>query len=166
MDGYQELRSEVIGLVEHVVASAGPEHSELIVTDLRPDGTEVLVRVSPKRPSGASILVHVDEHVPVIDVTLGRGGFYEVPLERGRYTDLTALDEVRALCLAAVKGRYRETVWLKGDDVIRSSGVAHIGSREAPVRWAQLSTNPFRRAMRLDLAYEPYDPDDDEAEGV
>lgn len=152
-----DLRGAVLGVLQNAVDVAGAENAELTVASSNPGTAETTAQLTPKRAKGAPVLVHLEEGVPLIDVTLGRGGFFEVPTTRGRYTDLSALDEVRALSLAAVRGRYRETVWVKRDEVVRSHGVAQIGSREVPVRWAQLISNPFRRARRLELTYEPYD---------
>jgi hypothetical protein len=53
--------------------------------------------------------------------------------------DLTQIDELHALCLAAVRGDFRETVWFKGDEVIGSRGWAKIGSDEVGHRWGRSS---------------------------
>lgn len=157
MTDRDDLRGAVLEVLRNAVDVAGAGNAELTITGSERGNAEVIARLTPKRAKGAPVLVHLEEGVPLIDVTLGRGGFFEVPIAQGRYTDLTALDEVRALSLAAVRGTYRETIWIKRDEVVRSHGVAQIGGREVPVRWAQLISNPFRRARRLELTYEPYD---------
>jgi hypothetical protein len=42
-------------------------------------------------------------------VSLGRGAVFELGPEGRDYSDLTQIDELRALCLAAVRGDFRET---------------------------------------------------------
>lgn len=149
--------SEVlVQLVAGLADSLAPGVAEFTVKP-GPGQREVVASLTPRKASAASVVVHVDDEQPVVDVILGRGGFYEVPPTGRRYSDLGQLDEVRALCLAAIRGQYEETVWFCGDDVVRSHGVAVIGSRQAPVHWAQLFFNPFRRMRRRHFEYEPYE---------
>lgn len=119
----------------------GPEWSTFLVT--------------PTRSSAARIHAHVDE--TDIYLSLGRGAVYELVRDGRRYSDLTQLDELRALCLAAVRGEFSETVWLKGDDVVGARGRARIGSREVGDLWRQVFTNPLRRTRKRVYAYDPYD---------
>jgi hypothetical protein len=70
---------------------------------------------------------------------------------------LTQLDELRALCLAAVRGEFRETVWFKGEDVVGGRGWAKVGSREVGHLWRQASTNPLRRTRKQLCGYDPYE---------
>jgi hypothetical protein len=111
--------------------------------------------VTPTRSSAARIQVAVD--APDIYLSLGRGAVYELVPEGRRYSDLTQLDELRALCLAAVRGEFDETVWLKGDDVVGARGRAKIGSGEVGDLWRQVFTNPLRRTRKRVYAYDPYD---------
>jgi hypothetical protein len=110
--------------------------------------------VTPSRSSAARIQVAVDAG---IFVSLGRGAVFELGPEGRDYSDLTQLDELRALCLAAVRGDFSETVWFKGDEVIGGRGWAKIGSDEVGHRWRQVFTNPLRRTRRRLYAYDPYE---------
>jgi hypothetical protein len=92
-----------------------------------------------------------------IYLSLGRGAVYELAPEGQRYTDLAQLDEFRAICLAAVRGEFTETVWLKGDEVIGARGRAKIGSGEVGDYWRQVFTNPLRRTRKRDYSYDPYE---------
>ena len=74
-----------------------------------------------------------------------------------RYSDLDQSDEVRALCLAAVDGRYRETVWMIGDEVVRARGVVTIGSAQVPALWAHLRWNLLKRPKRHEFDYGRYE---------
>jgi len=154
-----DLELQVLDVVERIVASLPPGTADLAVEETGPSMT---ARIEPSNPGAAEVAVHVESGVPVIDVILGKGGFFEVSTERSRFSDLEEpLDEVRALCLAAVRGNYRETIRLKGDEVVSSRGIVTIGSREEPVRWKQLFTNPFRRSVHRVLRYEPYVGDEE-----
>jgi hypothetical protein len=137
-----ETLSEGIATLEWGPADAlGPEWSTVLVT--------------PPRSSAARIHAHVDE--TDIHLSLGRGAVYELVPDGRRYSDLTQLDELRALCLAAVRGEFSETVWLKGDDVVGARGRARIASGEVGDLWRQVFTNPLRRTRKRVYAYDPYD---------
>jgi hypothetical protein len=110
----------------------------------------------PSNPAAARIHVQVDEDLDVVGLTVGRGAVFEVPLEGHRYTDLPYLDEIRAICLAAIRGDVEETVWFKGGDVVGGAARARIGSREIGDSWRQLFTNPLRRSTKKSFVYEPY----------
>lgn len=112
--------------------------------------------LSPANADAAEIEVIVARDLPAVGITIGRGAVYEVPVEGHRYTDLDFGEEIRAICLAAVDGGVRETVWYKGSDVVGGRGYAHIGSREVGDHWRKLLSNPLRRAVKVSFSYEPY----------
>ena len=87
------------------------------------------------------------------------GGVFEVPASGRRYSDLDQFDEVRALCLAAVDGRYRETVWMIGDEVVRARGVVTIGSAQVPALWAHLRWNLLKRPQPPRVRLRRYEAD-------
>lgn len=120
---------------------------------------EVIVSLTPVDPQAAGVVVHAEAGLPDVDVLLGRGGVFEVPATGRRYSDLDQLDEVRALCLAAVEGRYRETVWMIGDEVVRARGVVTIGSARVPALWAHLRLNLLKRPKRYEFDYGRYEAD-------
>jgi len=130
--------------------------AELKVREASAGSAETLIGLTPRSPASAPVVVHTDEG-DVIDVVIGRGGFFEVDARRGRYTSLPPLDEIRALVLAAVRGDYRETIWVHRGEVVRSIGIARIGTREVPIRWAQLSLRLLQRPKRVEIQYVPYD---------
>jgi hypothetical protein len=137
-----ETLPEGVARLERVPADGlGPEGSTFVVT--------------PTRSSAAHIRAHVDE--TDIYLSLGRGAVYELVPEGRRYSDLTQLDELRALCLAAVRGEFTETVWLKGDDVVGARGRAKVGSDEVGDLWRQVFTNPLRRTRKRFCTYDPYE---------
>jgi hypothetical protein len=150
----RDFRSDIVELVEGIVSTLPPGTA---VISVERSTTEVAARVEPANPAAAPITVHAEVDVPVIDVVLGKGGFFEVSTNRARYSDLEEpLDEVRALCLAAIRGDYKETVRFKGAEVVSSTAVVLIGSREEPLHWRQLFTNPLKRTRRCKFDYEPY----------
>jgi hypothetical protein len=88
-------------------------------------------------------------------VSLGLGAVFEVPRGGHRYTDLNFLDEIRALCVAAIRGEFRETVLFKGDQVVGADAKIRVGSIETGDSRRRL-TNPLRRPVRRSYGYEPY----------
>jgi len=119
-------------------------------------GGRMLV-LSPSNSSAARIHVDVSDELGFVSVSLGRGALFEVPVEGHRYSDLDSLDEVRALCLAAVRGHLVETVRFKGSEVVGASATARIGSAEVGDSWHKVFVNPFRRGQKKTFTYEPYD---------
>lgn len=111
--------------------------------------------IRPSKPSAARIHVDVEEHSDIVAITLGRGAVFEVPLEGHRYTDLDFLDEIRALCVAAIRGDFRETVLFKNDRIVGANARVGVGSVETGDSWRRL-TNPFRRPVRRSYEYEAY----------
>jgi hypothetical protein len=111
--------------------------------------------VTPARSSAARI--HVDVVAPDAYLSLGRGAIYELGPKGRDYSDLNQLDELRALCLAAIRGEFTETVWLKGEGVIGGRGRAKIGSSEVGHFWRQVFTNPLRRTRKPVYRYDCYD---------
>jgi hypothetical protein len=77
------------------------------------------------------------------------------PGEGRRYSELGFLDEVRALCLAAINGRLVETVRFQGAKVVGARAKTTIGSVEVGDSWRKVFTNPFRRSTQETFSYEP-----------
>jgi hypothetical protein len=69
---------------------------------------------------------------------------------------LDYLDEVRAICLAAIRGDVSETAWFKGSEIVGGAGKVKIGTSEVGDTWRQLFTNPLRRSRKKSFNYEPY----------
>ena len=74
--------------------------------------------------------------------------------EGREYSDLSQLDELRAHCLAVIRGEFTETVWQKGDKVIGGRGRARVGSNQVGNFWRHVFTNPLRRTRKRRYAYE------------
>jgi hypothetical protein len=114
------------------------------------------IRLAPRNPRAAPIDAYVDPETEYVGITVGHGTVFEVPMAGRRYSDLDFRDEVRAICLAAIRGDVRETVWFKGGEVVGGKGSATIGSQEVGDSWRALFTNPFRRRTKKSFLYEPY----------
>lgn len=156
------LASDVCRLLEVLATTVAAGNADVTVeTSNAPLRKDIIAYLLPRNPRAARVTVHVEEGVPLVDVMLGRGGMFEVPTSHARYTDLDPLDEVRALCVAAINGEYRETIWTDRGDVVRSHGTVRVGSAVIPVRWRMLGLRrPFRKLVRADIEYEPYDVGD------
>lgn len=119
-------------------------------------GGRMLV-LTPSNPSAARIHVDVSDESSFVSVSLGRGAVFEVPLEGNRYSSLDFLDEIRALCMAAIRGHLVETVRFKGSEVVGARATAQIGKAEVGDSWRKVFTNPFRRSHTKTFTYPPYD---------
>jgi hypothetical protein len=148
-EGVEELLRELLARLPEGAAS-------LSIEDNTTTGGYKSFIITPSRKAAATIHVDVSEDSDIVGVTLGRAGVFEVPESGHRYSDLPYLDEVRALCLAAIRGDIEETVWFKGNDVIGGRPRVRIGSAEVGDAWRKLPTNPLRRAIPKSFTYEPY----------
>jgi hypothetical protein len=118
--------------------------------------TNLTLILTPTNAAAAPIHVDVDDEAGVVTLTIGHAAVFEVPREGFRYSELEFLDEIRAICLAAIRGDVTETAVFKGDKVIGGSAKAKIGTVEVGDSWRQVFTNPFRRVRRASFSYQPY----------
>ncbi len=120
---------------------------------------EVIASLTPVDPQAASVVVHAEAGLPDVDVLLGLGGVFEVPATGGATPISTSSTRFAPFVLAAVEGRYRETVWMIGDEVVRARGVVTIGSAQVPALWAHLRWNLLKRPKRHEFDYTRYEAD-------
>jgi len=147
-------RIDVVAAVVDQLARALPQNAASVTRESTEDGAAVLL--TPTNEHSAEVRIEVMADLPQVFVNAGRGGVFEVPVEGRRYSDLDALDEIRAICVAVIHGEFHERVWLKGEEVVGGHGVVRIGSSEAGDRWRKLFTNPFTRTVKRSYSYAPY----------
>jgi hypothetical protein len=145
----------VQALIERLLDSLPTGAAELAVEHDEGSGARY-VTLTPSNRAAAPIHVDVSNDSDVVTLTIGRGAIFEVPLNGHRYSGLPYLEEVRAICLAAIRGEVEETVWLKGDSIVGGSARAKIGSTTVGDSWKKLFTNPLRRATKKSFSYRPY----------
>ena len=106
---------------------------------------EYMLEMMPLRPNAARICIIVPSG-PAEGLTLiaGKGTFFEVPKGGRRYTDLSAVDEARVICVAVIRGKLAERVVLDGAEVLRGKGTIQL-ERPVTVKWRQFSFDPFGR---------------------
>jgi hypothetical protein len=149
------LEMEVRQLFKGFAEALPPDSATLtIVEDPRP-GEGLTLSLTPSSPTAAQISVRVDNACEVT-LSFGEGSIYEVPTRGRRYTDAPFLEEVRLLCSAVIEGRFTETIWLKGAEVVQTRGEVRIGDKVIPHFWRQLFTNPFRRRRMKTISYSPF----------
>ena len=149
------LEMEVRQLFQGFAEALPPDSATLtIVEDPRP-GEGLTLSLTPSSPTAAQISVRVDNPYEVT-LSFGKGSIYEVPTRGRRYTDAPFREEVRLLCSAVMGGRFTETIWLKGDEVVQTRGEVRIGDKVIPHFWRQLFTNPFRRRRKKTISYTPF----------
>jgi hypothetical protein len=138
------------------IARSLPDGAAKLTVEAGDTPTSKSIMLRPRNPAAAPIDVYVDPETEYVGVTLGRGTVFEVPIQGRRYSDLDFCDEIRAICLAAIRGDVSETVWFKGQEVVEARGRAKIGSREVGDSWRAVFTSPFRRRTKRTFVYEPY----------
>jgi hypothetical protein len=115
------------------------------------------VEIRPANPHAAPILAIIpkDDHRD-LTLVIGKGTFFEVPPEGGRYTGSPLLHEIKTICEAVIARGCHEKVRLKeGEGVVWGKGTVDIPP-PVTVRWRQVFSNPFRRARAEEHQYEPY----------
>jgi hypothetical protein len=155
-----------LNITDHLVALAREVVDELVAS--LPDRTveveegaqrsylgELALTLRPSNERAAPITVHVRDGVPVVDLVLGEGGFFEIRTDQGD-EPREIRQRILRLAAAAIEGNYSETVWKKRGDVVRSHGTAIVGGNPVRVSWRQLFSSPLQRARRTDLDYAPY----------
>ena len=144
---------DVASVVDQL-ARALPPTAAVVTRESTEDGAAILL--SPKGEHSADVRIDIMAGNPHVFISAGHGGIFEVPPEGHRYSDLDLLDEIRAICLAVIRGEFRETVWFKGDEVVGGHGVVRIGSSDVGDRWRKVFSNPFTRTVRRSYSYAPY----------
>jgi hypothetical protein len=154
----QRVSEQIMQLFKELV-SALPPDSALI--SLRSEPGCVVLELSPTRRNAAQIAVTVPDNAATgVTLIAGRGSFFEIPLDGHRYTNLTFLDEIGALCDATIAGNLEESVLLDRGEVLQGTGTIKLAQASKPttVRWRQIYFRPFRKKERKQFRYEPYFP--------
>lgn len=147
------LKQDYARLFQDLVSSLPPHCASLKIVDDSSTGYLTVV-VTPSSDKAARIHAEVDDRVGVT-LSFGKGAVFEVPVKGMRYTNLPCLEEVRALCMAVMAGRFEEEVLLVGTDVLGARAKIYL---DKPVneRWRELKFYPFRRIVKENLKYSAY----------
>jgi hypothetical protein len=159
VDSLDRVKRSVENLMQSLVASLPQGIASLSVEANAAFRGGVMFIITPSNPSAARILLNLSDESDDISLCLGRGAIFEVPPEGHRYSDLNSLDEIRALCLAAIRGNFVETVSFKGTEVVGARGKARIGNAEVGDTWRKVFTNPLRPTRKETFTYRPYEGD-------
>ena len=151
------IGTELRRVFELLSADLTPNRVRLEVQEKKIGGEAVKLSLSltPTNPNAATILAHVNEQSGV-DLIVGRGAVFEVPLKGGRYVGLACIDEVRTICTAVIRGDFEEEVWFKGRRVVKAAGRIQVGDKSIGSYWRQVFSNPLVRARREHYRYSPY----------
>ena len=97
------------------------------------------------------------EGADLVYLTAGVATHLEVPAVGKRYTEKSGLEEVGALVRSVLEGRFRESVWMQGDRVVRAVGEFGFTDAEAAkVRFRHAIYLPCPRPVREDFNYLSY----------
>lgn len=113
------------------------------------------VLLQPSNPDAAPIAAIVPGGGGGVTLVIGRGSFFEIPREGRRYTHLPLIEEVRAICTAAVRQGLEETVEFRGPELLKGTGTIRL-AEPVTVRWRRAFFNPFRARTRERVKYQPY----------
>jgi hypothetical protein len=154
----QQLLENVRALVVELIATL-PEKAAVVQTKSQPHST--VLEILPTNSRAAPVTIVVPDSAEVEGVTLiaGRGSFFEIPRNGGRYTDFTFLEELKSIIGAVFAGGLEESVTLEGDEVLRGKGTIQLHGEPMTVRWRRLSLRPFRKKDKKHFKYEPYQAD-------
>lgn len=131
-----------------------PSGCASLVCGEEPTTGELIMQLIPASGKAARIEARVEMAVGVT-LSFGEGAVFEVPLKGMRYTNLPCLEEVRALCLAVIAGRFEEVVYTAKSEVLGAKAKILL---EKPVveSWRALRFYPFRKTEKKYLTYAPY----------
>ncbi len=151
----QQLLENVRTLVGELISKL-PEKSAVVQTKSQPRST--VLEILPTNSRAAPITIVVPDNAEEKGVTLiaGRGSFFEIPRNGGRYTNFTFLEELKSIIGAVFAGGLEEFVTLGGDEVLQGKGTIQLQGEPMTVRWGRLSFRPFRKKERKHFKYEPY----------
>ena len=115
--------------------------------------------VKPRNPAAAAMGFTVADDGAQISVRLGKVVEFDIEPPDGTYTDRGAIRELKSIVTSTVRGRFQESVWRHGDEIVKvhgrlviDDGIREIGSYTNFIGWLR----SMGRAIRTDYAYEPY----------
>jgi hypothetical protein len=113
------------------------------------------IEVIPANPAAAKIGIRTDGDW--IDLGIGQGTVLEIGPKGQQYTELSAIDELRAICDAVVAGRFREDLWIRNGNVLKTNAQIVVADRVIKLRYRLLwNIDPFHRTFRKHVQYAPY----------
>ena len=123
------------------VSSEFPGAAE--VTHEPGEGGLTLVHLAPARNSAAPISAAVEPDGSRVYLSIGRTTPLEIDGEGGSFTDLSSLDEIREIIRQVVQGNFEETVWSKGDTIVKAIGILTLKGQRVRIRFESLEGGPL-----------------------
>lgn len=118
-----------------------------------PKPTRASVALVPVRNDASPLTVYVTEGVPQLVVLVGEAGVFEVPMRDA--LDRDALGKLEQFIRTVIRGSLSETVWKRGNKVVRSRLTMGLGGDEVTSE-GRAGGKPFGRTRRTDLDWKPY----------
>lgn len=149
------LPTRVREVLEDLLSELPPRSAS--VTTLR-DEEFIVIKVLPERASAAPIRVDVTEDGLDVYLLLGRSSHLEMDDRDASVPPGQVLDSLRDVLRAVLQGAFVETVWTRGDRVVRARGDLLVAG--SPLRLNYFGSLlgvllPGEKTLR---EYEPYGP--------
>ena len=131
----QTIEDDLEGLFRQVFASEIADGNITLTTQSPPnkEPSGKIISIHPSRPGCAQITAFCENGGAIIYLTIGENTPLEVPVEGEDYTESKGAEEIITLVRTVAAGRFEETVWVRGSQVVRSVGRLFIDA-DRPIK--------------------------------
>ena len=148
-----QLTEEVRAVVESVYAALPEECATFFVEDdPSATGGGVTFSLTPWSSSAAPIVINsIESEVTII---AGKESRFEFPIRNASQRQ-HALNDVKRICEAVVSGRFAESIWSVGEEVVRVDGRVCTGD-EVLKTSSRFAARLFSKKAKAIVNYAPY----------
>lgn len=150
-----ELEERILALFEDIALKLNGAGHLVVDREPRPESAPkgLYVELRPNSEHAAPVTAFVLDKADV-NLQLGHASVLEL-VDPDHEKVLQAIQEYIE---AVTSGRFRETVWMKGDRVLRARGWVEVGGRTHRIfyRDAQVSVFGRGRSKKIHYSYPPY----------
>lgn len=146
----RDIEQEVLREVRTLVKGL-PEEAAKVSVELPSNVHGPILKVVPRSEGAAEIVIHI-ESPQQLDLTIGRGCHFELYEENQR----ELLEELRRFLRAVVEGRLEETVWIRGDTVLKSKGRVGLETKTIRISYRNMVVPKRGARTKQRFVYQPY----------
>ena len=148
-----ELRESVRAVVESLCTALPHDCATFFIEDdPSVTGGGTIFSLTPWSPHAAPIVVNCIESG--LTLIVGKESRFEM-LAKTPPQQRSALDDLQEICEAVISGRFSETVWSKGEEVVRVDGRICVGDQTMRTS-SRHSMSLFSKKKKTVVEYEPY----------
>jgi hypothetical protein len=149
-DRIAEIHREILNQLPSGKAEFVEERTEF------PGGTERICRMIPRDEGASPTTVVYVEGDDQVSIELGR----DTLIERSAADDDRAGDdllrEITAILTSVIFDGFSESIWVSGDDVVRSEAAIDAGHEPIRARARHVGRGSLSRAKKQTINYKPY----------